>query len=365
MVSGATVNSCMSAPYFFKPRPSLTVREIAALAGAEPRPGADLDRRITGIAALDRATPRDLVFLDSPKYADQAAATAAGACFASERLADSVPVRVSVLSAREPYRAFVEVARTLFPDALRPSSLFEASGVAAGAHVHPSARVESNVTIDPGAMIGPRAEIGGGSVVGAGAVIGPGVRIGRDCAIGPNVAITHALIGDRVIVHPGCAIGQDGFGFARGAKGANKVPQVGRVIIQDDVEIGANTTIDRGAIRDTVIGEGTKIDNLVQIAHNVSIGRHCLLAAQVGISGSTTVEDGVIMGGKSGATDHVTIGAGAMIAAGAGIMHDVPPGERWGGAPAKPGRQWLREVATLEQLAKQAKTRAGRGEDGE
>jgi UDP-3-O-[3-hydroxymyristoyl] glucosamine N-acyltransferase len=355
----------MSAPYFFKSRPGLTLREIAALTGAEPRAGAELDRRITGIAALDRATPRDLAFLDNAKYADQAATTAAGACLASERLAAGVPERVSVLRAREPYRAFVEVARTLYPDALRPSSLFEASGVAPGAHVHPSARVETGVTIDPGAVIGPRAEIGSGTVIGAAAVIGPGVRVGRDCAIGANVSISHALIGDRVILHSGCAIGQDGFGFARGARGANKVPQIGRVIIQDDVEIGANSTIDRGAIRDTVIGEGTKIDNLVQIAHNVSIGRHCLLAAQVGISGSSTLEDGVVMGGKAGITDHVTIGAGAMIAAGAGVMHNVPPGERWGGGPAKPGRQWLREIATLERLAKETKSKAGRGEEDE
>src|SRR5262249_4538357 len=244
----------MSAPYFFKPRPGLTVREIAALTGAEPRSSADLDRRVTGIAALDRATPHDLVFVDSPKYAELAAATTAGACLAAERLAGHVPDRVSVLQAREPYRAFVEVARALYPDALRPSSLFEASGVAPGAFVHPSARLENGVTIDPGAVIGPRAEIGSGTVIGAGATIGAGVRVGRDCAIGANVSISHALIGDRVIIHPGCAIGQDGFGFARGARGAHKIPQVGRVIIQDDVEIGANSTIDRGAIRDTVIG---------------------------------------------------------------------------------------------------------------
>jgi UDP-3-O-[3-hydroxymyristoyl] glucosamine N-acyltransferase len=192
------------------------------------------------------------------------------------------------------------------------------------------------------------------------------VRIGRDCSIGAHAAITHALIGDRVIVHPGCAIGQDGFGFTRGPRGAQKVPQLGRVIIQDDVEIGANTTIDRGAIRDTVIGEGTKIDNLVQIAHNVSIGRHCLLAAQVGISGSTTVEDGVIMAGQVGVADHLTIGAGAMLGAQAGLMHNVPPGERWGGTPARLGKQWLREVATLERLARQAsKARAGREEEGD
>lgn len=356
----------MSAPFFFKQGRGLSVREIAALAGAElhqPHQGADLDRRITGIAALDRASPSDLAFFDSSKYLEQATTTDAGACLTTQRFAASLPARVSILRVAEPYRAFVEVARALFPDALRPSSLFEASGVAPGAHVHPSARLENGVTVDPGAVIGARAEIGAGTVVAAGAVVGPGVCIGRDCSIGANVSIVHALIGDRVIIHPGCAIGQDGFGFVRAPKGAHKVPQVGRVIIQDDVEIGANSTVDRGAIRDTVIGEGTKIDNLVQIAHNVLIGRHCLLAGQVGISGSSTVEDGVIMGGQAGVADHLTVGAGAMLAAKAGLMNNVPPGARWAGTPAKSGKQWFREIATLERLA--AKARVRRNEEDE
>jgi len=345
----------MSAPFFFKRGAGLSLSEIAALVGGEPRAGADLDRRISAIAPLDRAGPSDLAFLDSPKYAQQAAVTVAGACLTTPRFTDALPGRVSVLKVREPYRAFVEVTRTLFPDALRPSSLFDAGGGATGAQVHPSARLENGVTVDPAAVIGAGAEIGSGTVIGAGAVIGQHVRIGRDCAIGARASIMHALIGDRVIIHPGCAIGQDGFGFVRGPRGAHKVPQIGRVIIQDDVEIGANSTIDRGAIRDTVIGEGTKIDNLVQIAHNVSIGRHCLLAAQVGISGSSTVEDGVIMGGQAGIADHLTIGAGAMLGAKAGVMHNVPPGARWGGYPARPGKQWLREVATLERLARQSR----------
>jgi UDP-3-O-[3-hydroxymyristoyl] glucosamine N-acyltransferase len=345
----------MSAPFFFKRGAGLSLREIATLVGGEPRAGADLDRRIGAIAPLDRAGPSDLAFLESPKYAQQAAMTVAGACLTTPRFSDALPGRVGVVTVREPYRAFVEVARALFPDALRPSSLFEAGGVASSANVHPLARLENGVTVDPAAVIGPGAEIGSGTVIAAGAVIGPQVRIGRDCVIGPRASIMHALIGDRVIIHPGCAVGQDGFGFVRGPRGAHKVPQVGRVIIQDDVEIGANSTIDRGAIRDTVIGEGTKIDNLVQIAHNVSIGRHCLLAAQVGISGSSTVEDGVIMGGQAGVADHLTIGAGAMLGARTGLMHDVPPGARWAGSPARPGKQWLREVATLERLAKQSR----------
>jgi UDP-3-O-[3-hydroxymyristoyl] glucosamine N-acyltransferase len=353
----------MSAPFFFKRSGGLTLREIATLVGGEPRDGADLERRISGIGPLDRAGPNDISFLDGAKYVQQAATTVAGACLTTPRFVDALPGQVSVLTVREPYRAFVEVARTLFPDSLRPSSLFEANGVAAGAHVHPSARLENGVTVDPGAVIGPGAEIGSGTVIGAGAVIGAKVRIGRDCAIGPNATIMHALIGDRVIIHPGCAIGQDGFGYVRGPRGAHKVPQVGRVIIQDDVEIGANSGVDRGAIRDTVIGEGSKIDNLVQIAHNVSIGRHCLLAGQVGISGSTTLEDGVIMGGQVGVADHLTIGAGAMFGAKAGVFTDVPPGARWSGYPARSAKQWLREVVTLEQLARE--NRGGRARDDE
>jgi UDP-3-O-[3-hydroxymyristoyl] glucosamine N-acyltransferase len=353
----------MSAPFFFKRSGGLTLREIATLVGGEPRDGADLERRISGIGPLDRAGPNDISFLDGAKYVQQAATTVAGACLTTPRFVDALPGQVSVLTVREPYRAFVEVARTLFPDSLRPSSLFEANGVAAGAHVHPAARLENGVTVDPGAVIGPGAEIGSGTVIGAGAVIGAKVRIGRDCAIGPNATIMHALIGDRVIIHPGCAIGQDGFGYVRGPRGAHKVPQVGRVIIQDDVEIGANSGVDRGAIRDTVIGEGSKIDNLVQIAHNVSIGRHCLLAGQVGISGSTTLEDGVIMGGQVGVADHLTIGAGAMFGAKAGVFTDVPPGARWSGYPARSAKQWLREVVTLEQLARE--NRGGRARDDE
>jgi UDP-3-O-[3-hydroxymyristoyl] glucosamine N-acyltransferase len=181
--------------------------------------------------------------------------------------------------------------------------------------------------------------------------VGPNVHIGRDCAIGPNVSITHALIGDRVIIHPGCRIGQDGFSYRMSPTGHIKVPQIGRVIIQDDVEIGANSTVDRGAMSDTVIGEGTKIDNLVQIAHNVLIGRHCVLASQTGISGSAVIEDNVMIGGQVGIADHTTIGAGAALAAKAGVMHNIPAGERWFGIPAKPMRQYFREVVALKHLA--------------
>jgi UDP-3-O-[3-hydroxymyristoyl] glucosamine N-acyltransferase len=337
----------------FHPRATgLTVRELVNLTGAALGNQADLDRRIDGVAALDQAGPADVSFLDNGKYAGQLSNTRAGVCLVNDRFAAQAPTATAVLVAREPYRAFVKVARALFPDALRPSSLFAAAGVAPGALVHPTARLENGVVIDPAAVIGPRAEIGSGSVVGPGAVIGPEVRIGRKCSIGAGATITHALVGDRVIVHPGCRIGQDGFGYLIAETEHQKVPQVGRVVIQDDVEIGANTTIDRGASRDTVIGEGTKIDNLVQVGHNVVIGRHCVLVAQTGLSGSVTLEDFVMLGARVGCNNHVTIGEGAQIAAVSIVNSDVPPGARWGGTPAKPVRLWFREMKILERMAK-------------
>jgi UDP-3-O-[3-hydroxymyristoyl] glucosamine N-acyltransferase len=348
-------------PDFFPTNCELTIGQIAALTRAEPRPGVPQDRRICNIAPLDTAGAVDVSFLDSPKYLGNLANTRAGACLLAPRFAAAAPDALAVLVTEEPYRAFVAVARALFPGALRPLSLFDASGRAAGAHVHASARIEAGVTLDPLAVIGPGAEIGAGTLIAAGAVIGPGVAIGRECAIGAGATVVHALIGDRVIVHPGVRIGQDGFGYLPSPQGHQKIPQTRRVIIQDDVEIGANTTIDRGSIRDTVIGEGTKIDNLVQIAHNVSIGRHCVIVSQVGISGSVEVGDFAILAGQVGVADHLRIGTGALLAAKSGVMSDVPAGSRWGGFPARPAREWLRGVAIVRRLARGS----GKGEGEE
>jgi UDP-3-O-[3-hydroxymyristoyl] glucosamine N-acyltransferase len=341
----------MSKPFFFSRGPGLSLRDIIELTGAEAAASGDLDRRITGIAVLDSAAPDDLAFLDKSKYLPSFAASQAGACLTTKRYAARAPEQMIVLCVREPYRAYVEVAKKLYPDALRPSSLFELGAGSTQACIHPTARMENGVIVDPGAIIGPRTEIGAGTVIGAGAVIGPMVRIGRQCLIGANSCLTNALIGDRVVVHPGCAIGQDGFGYVPTAAGHAKVLQVGRVIIQDDVEIGAGTTIDRGGNRDTVIGAGTKIDNLVQIGHNVSIGRNCIIVAQCGISGSVTLEDGVVLGGQVGLADNVRIGEGAMIGAKSGVMSDIAPGERWFGYPAMPSRAFFRSIAIMRRQA--------------
>jgi len=338
---------------FFKRPQGLTAQEIVALTGAVLR-GEAGERRISGVAPLDRAGPGELAFMQNTKYSAAFTATRAGLCLTTEKFAGGAPRGVGILVTPAPYRAFVTVAQKLYPGAMRPSSLFEASGIATGAHVHPTARLESGIVIDPAAVIGPRAEIGAGTIIGPAAVIGPNVRIGRDCVIGAGSTIVHALIGDRVIIHPGARIGQDGFGYVPGAGGHGKVPQVGRVIIMDGVEIGANSTVDRGAIRDTVIGEGTKIDNLVQIAHNVVIGRHCVLAAHTGISGSCTIGDYVMMGGRVGLSDNVTIGDGVMLGAASGVMQDIPPGGKWIGAPAMPAKEFFRMVAAMRKLGRSA-----------
>jgi len=342
-------------PEFVGANCELTTGEIAALARAKLRDGDPADRRISNIAPLDMAGPSDISFLDNSKFLGDAARTRAGACLVGSRFAAAVPAGVVVLETAHPYPAFVAVARKLFPDALRPSSLFGNEGRAASAQIHPTARLESGATVDPLAVVGPRAEIGAGTLIGPGAIVGPDVRIGRACTIGANASVLHALIGDRVIVHPGARIGQDGFGYLPSPKGHQKIPQTRRVIVQDDVEIGANTTIDRGATRDTVIGEGTKIDNLVQIGHNCSIGRHCLIVSQVGISGSTTVGDFVMLGGQVGVADHITIGAGAILGARAGVMSNVPPGARWVGYPAEPAIDWKRGVATVRRLVRRGR----------
>ncbi len=305
------------------------------------------DRPLCDVRPLTEACADHVTFVDNRKFLVHLAATKAGACFIHPSFADRVPAGTVALVSPAPYKAFALALQLFYPDAKWP----KAAGTGT-ALLDPSAVLEDGVVIEPGAIIGPDAVIGRGSRIAAGAVVGRRCSIGRDCYIGANAVVIHSLIGDRVTIHSGTTIGQDGFGFAMTRDGHVKVPQIGRVIIQDDVEIGANTTIDRGALKDTIIGEGTKIDNLVQIGHNVIIGRHCVIVGQVGISGSAELGDFVVMGGHSGVVGHMKVGSGVQIAGSSHVNEDIPAGLRVGGTPAVPFREWGRQIAAIKRLGR-------------
>jgi UDP-3-O-[3-hydroxymyristoyl] glucosamine N-acyltransferase len=332
----------MPDPRFYEDLGPARADELAALAGARLIDKADAGRRILSAAPLARADEGSISFFAHRRYLAELGATRAGACFIAEDDAEQLPVGCLALITRTPQTAWAKAAARLHRARhRRPGDPL----------VHPTAVFEGEASLDHGVVIGPDAHIGRSVQIGANAVIGPGVAIGRGCVIGPNTTIGFALIGDGVKILAGAVIGESGFGVAADRSGAMDVPQLGRVIIQDRVTIGACSCIDRGAWDDTVIGENSKIDNLVQIAHNVRLGRNCVLAGHVGLAGSVVVGDGAMFGGRAGIADHVRIGAGAQIAAAAGVMHDVPDGERWAGAPAKPVRKFMREQAWLAKMA--------------
>lgn len=346
----------MEHPGFFERAGPFPLGRVAEVAGAELAPGADSSRLITDILPLSDAGQTHVSFLDNRKYLPQLQMTKAGACLIQPALVDRLPAGTAGLLTKQPYVGFARALALFYPKFGHPMIAQPGSPA-----IDPTAKLEDGVEIEPNVVVGPGAVIGRGARLAAGAVIGANVTIGRGTYIGASATVSHALVGDRVIIHSGVRIGQDGFGFAMGRAGHLKVPQIGRVIIQDDVEIGANTTIDRGALKDTIIGEGTKIDNLVQIGHNVVIGRHCVIVGQCGISGSTELGDFVVMGGQAGTVGHIKVGMGAQIAGGSHAKDDVPPGARMGGTPAKPLRVWARELALVKRLAEQ--DRAARGTD--
>jgi UDP-3-O-[3-hydroxymyristoyl] glucosamine N-acyltransferase len=317
------------------------VRVLAALVGAA---AAD-ERLIFGVAPLQSAGPEDVSFLDNRRYADLLSATKAGAVIVHPDFGDKVPAGAVAIVTPEPYVAWAKISALFhpFPEA-KP-------GVHPSAIVDPAAEIDASAEIGPGSFIGAGASIAAGTIIGALSVIQDGVVIGKNCRIHARVTISHAVVGDRVTIYPGASIGQDGFGFAIGRAGFVPVRQLGRVLIGDGAEIGANSCIDRGSAQDTVIGPGVHIDNLVQIAHNVNIGGNSVIVAQVGISGSTSLGEGVQIAGQAGLIGHLTIGKGAKIAAQSGVMTDIPAGAEIMGSPSQPIKTYLREVATLRKLA--------------
>ncbi len=316
----------MADPRFFVRSLPIALEKLAALTGATLAAGTDARAQVEDVAALDAATPAQLSFLDNPKYLEQFAASRAGACFVREKYAPRAPKTMALLLTETPYAAYALAAQYFYPAAPKP-------GISPHAHIAPSATIGKDCHIAPGVVIGEGCIIGDGSVIGA------------------NSTISHAIIGSRAIIHRGVHIGQDGFGFAPSARGILKVPQLGRVIIGDDVEIGSGSCIDRGAGPDTIIGDGCKIDNLVQIGHNVQLGKMVVIAAGCGIAGSTRIGDGCMLGGQVGIAGHLTIGRGVKLAAKSGVMTDIPDGATFGGAPAIPIKDWHRQSAALSKLA--------------
>ena len=322
----------------------LTAAEVAALVGGTlVGEGAT---RLVAVAPLDRAGPGDLTFLAAGRYLPYFHASRAGAVFVTAEHREAQPGPATRIVVADPHRAMLAVVRAIYPARTRVAATHPT------AVIGPGAVLGRDVAIGPGVVIGAGARIGDRVELMAGVVVGDGVSLGDDALLYPHVVCyAGTVVGARVILHAGVVLGSDGFGYVPGPAGHEKIPHVGRCVIGDDVEVGANTTIDRGSVDDTVVGPGTKIDNLVQIGHNCRIGARCLLMAQVGLAGSSHLEDDVILAGQVGVAGHLTIGRGARIAAQTGVMGDVAPGAVLFGYPGRDRRETLRAIAASYRLA--------------
>lgn len=332
----------MADPLFYQKQGPFSLNELASLFGTSVEPFPDV--QVHDVTTLDQATPHDIAYCDHKKYATQLKETRAGVCLIKSELQEIVPSSTIAIVVTHPRRVFARVTAHFYP------ASHSQAGISTTAVVHPTAQIASDCQIEEYVVIGPNVVIGTGTRVGTHGVIGAGVQIGKDCDIGPGVHLQYARIGDQVMIKPGAKIGQIGFGFEMDEAGPINIPHLGRVIIEDNVQIGANTAIDRGVMGDTTIGAGSRIDNLVQIAHNVHLGKNCILVAQVGVAGSTRLGDFVIAAGQAGIADHLTIGDGARIAAQSGLMRDVAPREIVAGSPAIPVKDWHRQTIALQQL---------------
>jgi UDP-3-O-[3-hydroxymyristoyl] glucosamine N-acyltransferase len=326
---------------FYHQSGPFSVQEIAAAVGGGT---SGFERPISGLAPLHRAGATDLSFINSRRHISSLSATAAGAVIVTQSLAHAVPQGIDAIICADPDAAWAVASALFYPRRARAPGVHPTASMAADAILDPSAEIGPFACVESGAIIGKNCRIGAYSY------IGPGVQLGADCSIGTHVSINYAILGMRVRIFAGARIGEDGFGFTATKNGFVSAPQLGRVILCDDVEVGANSTIDRGSVSDTYIGPGTRIDNLVQIAHNVRLGRNCVIVAQVGIAGSTVLEDFVQVGGQAALAPHLHIGTGVQIGAQAGLISNAPPHAILLGSPAQPRGEFLRQIAMMKRL---------------